>query len=82
MRRHKKYNPEFEQRVAIQLQTIGQRFYDLRKARNRSLKTVAKATKMAPATLSKMEKGLYDFKLLHLFRLCKYYRVKVMDIVK
>jgi transcriptional regulator with XRE-family HTH domain len=71
-----------ERKTAIWLKIIGQRFYDLRKARKESIRTTAVAIKMSPAIISKIEKGKYgNFRLLRLIRLCEYYDVNPKDIV-
>ncbi|HEX7906328.1 MAG TPA: helix-turn-helix transcriptional regulator [Chitinophagaceae bacterium] len=63
------------------LSTIGNNLYTLRIARKQSLKTVAKAVKMSSARLSKMEKGASPYcRIITLYRLSKYYNVKLKDI--
>jgi|GEM_PF-1965760 transcriptional regulator with XRE-family HTH domain len=64
------------------LQCIGKEMSELRKSHNKSLKTVAKATKMSPGIISKVEKGQYDnLCLTRLLTLCKYYNVHIADVI-
>ncbi|WP_369823757.1 helix-turn-helix domain-containing protein [Chitinophaga sp. CF118] len=56
--------------------------FELRKSRNKSIKMVAKATRMSTGIISKVEKGQYDnLCLSRLLRLCRYYEVNIIDIV-
>jgi transcriptional regulator with XRE-family HTH domain len=61
---------------------IGERLYKLRKDKNESLETVGKAVRMSPRTISKMEKGLLNFRPSRLFRLCNYYGVSLACIYR
>jgi transcriptional regulator with XRE-family HTH domain len=54
---------------------VGNRLRVLRSTRNESLSTVANKTKIAASTISKIERGLIDFRLDKLFSLCRHYRV-------
>ncbi|WP_142683025.1 helix-turn-helix domain-containing protein [Chitinophaga polysaccharea] len=75
-------NKAFNEQLAVWLQSIGDRLSALRKGRKESLKKVSKAIKMSPALLSKIEKGQHDFKLMHLIRICRYYKVNVLDVIE
>lgn len=82
MAKKKKNSKAFEKKLTVFLHTIGDNLYALRVARKETLKAIAKAVKMAPARLSKIEKGLcpnYRFGIL--IRLCKHYKVSVLDVV-
>jgi transcriptional regulator with XRE-family HTH domain len=82
MRKRSLNKKESERKAAIFVKLLGQRFYDLRMARKESIRTVAKKVKMSRAIISKIEKGEYDnFRLCRFVSLCKYYRVKPVDIV-
>jgi transcriptional regulator with XRE-family HTH domain len=82
MKRNKKNNEVFEKKLAIFLKTIGNNLYALRTARNENLQTVAKVVKISPARLDKIEKGLCPHcRLLSLVRLCKYYKINLLDVV-
>lgn len=80
----KKYNSSstaFEKKLNDFLHTIGDNLYALRMNNNAALKTVAKAIKISPAKLSKIEKGLCPhcrFGILVI--LCKYYKIKLTDV--
>jgi transcriptional regulator with XRE-family HTH domain len=64
------------------LQCVGSKMLALRKTHKKSIKVVAKATKMSPGIISKVEKGQHETLCLsRLLRLCKYYKVNVIDIV-
>lgn len=76
MKRSKRYLKGF----TIRLQTIGEKLYALRMARNESLRTVAKKVKMSRSILSKMEKGQHNFRLSTFFKICIYYNVEPRDI--
>lgn len=82
---HKKHNTQKKQPLdkgaAKDLRIIGSKLYALRKARKESLKTVGEAIEMSPRLISKMEKGQHNFFLSHLFNLCHYYHVKLMDVM-
>ena len=77
MKRSKRYKKGF----TIRLQTLGEKLYALRMARNESLRTVGKKVKMSPSLLSKMEKGQQNFRLSTLFKICIYYQVEPRDII-
>jgi len=71
-----------EQRVNFFLKCIGEEMFSLRKSYKKSIKTVAKETKMSPGILSKVEKGTYDnLCMTRLILLCKYYSVDIRDII-
>lgn len=61
---------------------IGERLNELRKDRNESLEAVGKAVRMSPRTISKMEKGLLNFRPSRLLRLCNYYGVSLSYIYR
>jgi transcriptional regulator with XRE-family HTH domain len=64
------------------LQYIGEEMYSLRKSQQKSLKTVAKATKMSSGIVSRVEKGLYENLGVERFlQLCKYYNEHVRDVL-
>jgi len=82
MRRHKIATKTFQKNLETLLNTIGTNLHALRTNCNESLRTVAKAVKMSPARLSKIEKGLCPHcRILTLLALTKYYKVKMGDIV-
>lgn len=82
MRKERNYNKALERTQKAFLVAIGNNLYTLRAARKESLKAVAKAVKMSPSTLSKIEKGLYPhYRIGTLIRLSKYYKVHPKDIV-
>ena len=82
MKRNKINNEAFEKKLTIFLKTIGNNVYALRTARNENLQTVAKAVKISPSKLNKIEKGLCPHcRLLSLVQLCKYYRINLSDVV-
>lgn len=72
----------FEKKMYNLLLIIGNNLHSLRMDRNAALKTVAKAIKISPGRLNKIEKGLCPHcKFGTLAILCKYYEVKLTDIV-
>ena len=82
MRQEKIYSKTIDKAQKTFLNTIGNNLYALRAARKESLKAVAKAVKMSPSTLSKIEKGLYThYRIGTLILLSKYYKVHPKDIV-
>lgn len=71
----------FEKKLDNFLHTIGDNLYALRVNRNATLKTVAKAIKISPGKLSKIEKGICPYcKFGTLVMLCKYYKIKLTDV--
>lgn len=63
------------------LHTIGDNLYALRMNRKATLKTVAKAIKISPGRLSKIEKGAYPrCKFSLLVTLCGFYKIKLTDV--
>jgi transcriptional regulator with XRE-family HTH domain len=71
-----------KQKMDNYLQCIGNKMLALRKSQKTSIRTVAKATKMSPGIISKVEKGEYKTLCLsRLLRLSKYYKVNIIDIV-
>jgi transcriptional regulator with XRE-family HTH domain len=71
-----------EKKVYYFLQCIGEEMFSLRKSHKKSIKTVAKDTKMSPGILSRVEKGTYDnLCMTRLILLCKYYSVDIRDII-
>ena len=82
MKKNKTNNKAFEKKLTTLLKIIGNNLYALRSAQNESLKTVANATKISSKTITRMEKGFSrHFRLLTLNRLCKYYKVKLSEVV-
>lgn len=82
MRKKKANDKAFEKELQIFLSTIGNNLFVLRANRKDSLKTVAKAVKMSPHRLSRIEKGLcLHYGIATLSALARYYKVKVKDIV-
>jgi transcriptional regulator with XRE-family HTH domain len=64
------------------LKYIGEELFSLRKGHEMSIKKVAKNTKMSPAIISKVEKGLYENLGVERFcRLCEYYKAPVKDVL-
>lgn len=73
---------DHKQKMDNYLQCVGNKLLALRKSHKKSIRTVAKATKMSPGIISKVEKGQYEaLRLSRLLRLCKYYKVNIIDIV-
>jgi transcriptional regulator with XRE-family HTH domain len=71
-----------EQKVNYFIKCIGEEMFALRKSHKKSIKTVAKDTKMSPGILSKVENGTYDnLCMTRLLRLCKYYSADIRDII-
>jgi transcriptional regulator with XRE-family HTH domain len=71
-----------EQRVNYFIKCIGEEMFALRNSHKKSIKAVAKDTKMSPDILSKIEKGTYDnLCMTRLLRLCKYYSADIRDII-
>ncbi|WP_414017899.1 helix-turn-helix domain-containing protein [Chitinophaga sancti] len=71
-----------EQRLNYFAQCLGEELYLLRRGQNKSIKVVAKDTKMSPSIVSKIEKGLYEnFYLSRLLRICKYYNADMRDLI-
>ncbi len=62
--------------------TVGQNLYSLRVSQNKTITDVARAIKISPANLSKIEKGRFNFKLKVLLKLSEYYNVTPGAIVK
>ncbi|SIT34254.1 Helix-turn-helix [Filimonas lacunae] len=77
----KPLSPKIQRKLKQHLAIVGRNLHTLRKARKESLKTVGSQIHMASTTLSRMEKGLYNFKLEKLWQLSKYYGVEVDDIL-
>ncbi|WP_368678277.1 helix-turn-helix domain-containing protein [[Flexibacter] sp. ATCC 35208] len=64
------------------MRCLGQELFSLRKSQKKSMKSVAKDTKMSPSILCKVEKGLYEnFYVTRLLRLCKYYKVDMVEML-
>jgi transcriptional regulator with XRE-family HTH domain len=71
-----------EHRVSYFIKCIGEEMFSLRKKHKKSIKTVAKDTKMSPGILSKVENGTYDnLCMTRLLRLCKYYNTDIRDVI-
>lgn len=71
-----------EQRLNYFAQCLGEELFLLRKVQNKSIKIVAKDTKMSPRIISKIEKGLYEnFYVSRLLRICKYYNADMRDLI-
>jgi DNA-binding Xre family transcriptional regulator len=71
----------FEKQLIDFLHTIGDNLYALRMSRKATLKTVARAIKISPGRLSKIEKGLCPHcRFGVLVRLCEYYEIKLADV--
>ncbi|WP_343673483.1 helix-turn-helix transcriptional regulator [Chitinophaga sp.] len=63
-------------------QCLGEELYLLRKDQKKSIKVVAKDTKMSPRTITKVEKGLLkNFYPSILYKLCKYYNANIRDVL-
>ena len=76
----KENNPE--KRIGPFLRYVGEELYTLRKSHKKSIKTVAKDTKMSPGIISKVEKGVYEnLGVTRFIQLCKYYKVRVHDVI-
>jgi transcriptional regulator with XRE-family HTH domain len=76
-------NTELNERAQKYLICIGKKLCDLRKSNGKSIRAVAKATKMSRSIISKLEKGQYEnFGLNRFSDLCKYYNVQMVDIVE
>jgi transcriptional regulator with XRE-family HTH domain len=72
----------FKQKMDNYLQCVGNKLLALRQSQKKSLKEVAKTTKMSPGIISKVEKGQFETLCLsRLLRLCRYYKVNIIDIV-
>jgi transcriptional regulator with XRE-family HTH domain len=75
-----KNNPQ--KKIGPFLQYVGEELFTLRKSHKKSIKTVAKDTKMSPGIISKVEKGLYEnLGVTRFLQLCKYYKVHVHDVI-
>lgn len=64
------------------LKAIGSKFYALRTEQHKELDTVAKAVKISPELLKRIEEGKYDMHLDLLFELCEYYKITPYDFFK
>lgn len=63
-------------------QCLGEELHSLRKNQKKSIKVVAKDTKMSPRTIIKVEKGLLkNFYPSRLYNLCQYYNADIRDVV-
>jgi transcriptional regulator with XRE-family HTH domain len=77
-----KNNNHTQQKADYFVTCIGEEMFSLRKSQKKSIKTVAKDTKMSPGILSKAEKGTYyNFCMTRLLCLCKYYNVDIRDVL-
>ena len=77
-----KNNNNTQQKADYFVTCIGEEMFSLRKSHKKSLKTVAKDTKMSPGILSKVENGTYyNFCMTRLLRLCEYYNVDIRDVI-
>jgi transcriptional regulator with XRE-family HTH domain len=71
-----------EQRLNHFAKCLGEELFLLRRGQNKSIKVVAKDTKMSSRIISKIEKGLYEnFYVSRLLRLCKYYNADIRDLI-
>lgn len=61
---------------------MGQKLHSFRKTRKESLETVSNAVGITPSYLSRIEKGKCNYTLLVLEKLCEYYGVNPMDLLK
>ncbi|WP_315816123.1 helix-turn-helix domain-containing protein [Paraflavitalea speifideaquila] len=76
----KKTDPRFKERIPVFLQMIGDTFHFLRLEKGVSIQQVAKAIKMAPLTISNIEKGSNQgIRYLTFIRLCTYYDVTARE---
>ena len=74
---------ELNERAQKYLICLGKKLCDLRKSNGKSIRAVAKATKMSRSIISKLEKGQYENFCLNRFSdLCKYYNVQMVDILE
>ena len=64
------------------LKAVGARFLSLRKNQKKEIEEVAKAVKISPALLVRIERGDYDMYLDLLFELCAYYDIAPYDFFK
>lgn len=70
-----------KQRIKKFLKTVGTNLHGLRIAKNKDIETVAKAMRITPALLEKIEKGEHDTDLILLLNLCRYYKTSVGDVL-
>ncbi|WP_415751046.1 helix-turn-helix domain-containing protein [Chitinophaga sp. LS1] len=71
-----------EQRLKVFIYCLGVELYSLRKSQKKSIKVVAKDTKMSSSIISQIERGLYkNFYVSRLLRLCKYYKVDMVEML-
>jgi transcriptional regulator with XRE-family HTH domain len=82
MKTSKKPGKAVKKELQVFLYTVGDNLYNLRMEKKESLKRVAKAVKISPAKLSKLEKGLCpQCRIGVLFRLAEYFKINTLDIV-
>ncbi|WP_415751048.1 helix-turn-helix domain-containing protein [Chitinophaga sp. LS1] len=71
-----------EQRLKVFMYCIGEELYSLRISQKKSIKAVAKDTKMSSRIISQIERGIYEnFYVSRLLRLCKYYKVDMVEML-
>mgnify|MGYP002623427479 CR=1 FL=1 len=75
------FPPSVHMEAAAFAKVIGTRLWKTRMARKENPEVVAKALKISPKLLDKIENGRYNFPLKILFRLCEYYDVDPDEIV-
>jgi DNA-binding XRE family transcriptional regulator len=73
--KHKRDSKEF-------LRVIGDKFHSLRIIQRKDLDTVAKAVKISPALLVRIERGDYDMYLDLLVELCDHYEIAPHDFFR
>jgi hypothetical protein len=64
------------------LKAIGSKFHSLRSDQKKEIEIVAKAVKISPALLVRIERGDYDMYLDLLFVLCDYYDITPYDFLE
>jgi transcriptional regulator with XRE-family HTH domain len=64
------------------LTAVGKKFHLLRTKQKKEFDAVAKAIKISPALIVRIERGDYDMYLDLLFELCDYYDIAPHDLFK
>ncbi len=60
---------------------VGQQLRLLREIKNKSLNQAAKEAGVSPGTLSRIEDGKSNFRILTITKLCNYYHVTLEDLM-